>query len=168
MYAWTTSWGVSTRLIGGLLMTHSDDDGLIVPPKLAPAHIVILPVIHKEETKAAVLEYCAKLAAELRSVQYDGKPVEVEIDAREGRGGEKTWTWIKKGVPVRLEIGPRDIASDSVFVARRDRLPKDRAGIPRAKFVAELPALLDEIQNGLLERAPRIPRRAHENHRLQG
>ena len=153
VYAWTTSWGVSTRLIGGLLMTHSDDDGLIVPPRLAPAHVVILPVIHKDETRAQVMEYCTSLAAELRQVSYAGVPVAVELDAREGRGGEKTWAWIKKGVPVRLEIGPRDIASGSVFVGRRDRGPKDRVSLPRDQFVAQLPALLDEIQAGLLERA---------------
>mgnify|MGYP005855165311 CR=1 FL=1 len=152
-YAWTTSWGVSTRLIGGLLMTHSDDDGLVLPPKLAPAHVVILPVLHKEDTKAAVLEYCHKLAAELRGLTYHGRRVEVELDEREGRGGDKVWTWIKKGVPLRVEIGPRDIAADSVFVGRRDRSPKDRAGVPRAQFVAELAATLDDIQATLLARA---------------
>jgi prolyl-tRNA synthetase len=153
VYAWTTSWGVSTRLIGGLIMTHADDDGLVLPPRLAPAQVVILPVIHKDETRAQVMEYCTSLAAELRSIQYAGQALTVELDAREGRGGEKTWSWIKKGVPVRLEIGPRDIASASVFVGRRDRGPKDRVSLPRAQFVAELPALLDEIQAGLLERA---------------
>jgi prolyl-tRNA synthetase len=152
-YAWTTSWGVSTRLIGGLLMTHSDDDGLVLPPKLAPAQVVILPVLHKEDTKAAVLEYCHKLAAELRGLTYHGRRVEVELDEREGRGGDKVWTWIKKGVPLRVEVGPRDIAADSVFVGRRDRSPKDRAGVPRAQFVAELAATLDDIQATLLARA---------------
>ncbi len=160
VHAWTTSWGVSTRLIGAMIMTHADDDGLVLPPRLAPAHAVILPVIHKEETRAGVLEYCRKLAAELRGVLYDGRPVEVELDAREGRGGEKTWSWVKKGIPLRLEIGPRDIASDSVFVGRRDRAPRDRAAMPRAELVARLPALLDEIQAGLLERA-RAFRQAH-------
>ncbi|NLF32481.1 MAG: proline--tRNA ligase [Planctomycetes bacterium] len=152
-YAWTTSWGVSTRLIGGLLMTHSDDDGLVLPPKLAPAQVVILPMLHKEDTKAAVLEYCHKLAAELRGLTYHGRRVEVELDEREGRGGDKVWTWIKKGVPLRVEVGPRDIAADSVFVGRRDRSPKDRAGVPRAQFVAELAATLDDIQATLLARA---------------
>ncbi|GMU80305.1 MAG: proline--tRNA ligase [Planctomycetota bacterium] len=152
-YAWTTSWGVSTRLVGALIMTHSDDDGLVLPPKLAPSHVVILPVTHKEETKAQVLEYCDKLAAELRAVQYHGRPLGVEIDAREGRGGEKVWEWIKKGVPIRLEVGPRDIASDSVFMGRRDKAPKDKAGVPRAELVANITKILDEMQAGLLERA---------------
>ena len=153
VHAWTTSWGVSTRLIGGIIMSHADDDGLILPPKLAPAHVVVLPVIHKEETKAEVMSYCAKLAAELRTVLYDGRPVVVEVDTREGRGGDKVWNWIKNGIPLRLEVGPRDMAADSVFVGRRDRASKERYGQSRAEFVAGLPALLDEMQSGLLERA---------------
>ncbi|NQT11930.1 MAG: proline--tRNA ligase, partial [Planctomycetes bacterium] len=152
-YAWTTSWGVSTRLIGGLLMTHSDDDGLVLPPRLAPAHVAILPVVHKEETRAAVLDYCDKLAAELRGVRYAGHPIRVELDAREARGGEKVWSWIKKGVPIRLEIGPRDIANDAVFAGRRDRPHRERESMPRSQFVATLTDQLDEIQDALLDRA---------------
>jgi len=153
VHAWTTSWGVSTRLVGALVMTHSDDDGLILPPRLASAHVVILPVIHNEESRASVLEYCGKLAAELRDVQYDGRPLSVELDTRDMRGGEKTWSWIKKGVPLRLEVGPRDMAADSVFVGRRDRGHKERTSRPRAEFVATVAAQLDEIQAALFERA---------------
>jgi prolyl-tRNA synthetase len=151
--AWTTSWGVSTRLIGGIIMTHADDDGLIVPPRLAPAHVVILPVIHKDDTRAQVLEYCNGLAAELRAVRYHDQPVVVEMDDRDIRGGEKVWSWIKKGIPMRLEVGPRDMANDSVFLGRRDRDAKDKQAMPRAQFVATISDQLDEIQNGLLERA---------------
>jgi len=152
-FAWTTSWGVSTRLVGGLIMTHSDDDGLVAPPRLAPVHVAILPVIHKDETKAEVLAYCDKLAAELGDVRYCGRPVQVHVDTREGRGGEKLWSWIKKGVPIRLEIGPRDIASDSVFAGRRDKGRKDRVSIGREEFVATIAGQLDEIQQALFERA---------------
>ena len=152
-YAWTTSWGVSTRLIGALLMTHADDDGLVLPPRLAPTHVVILPVIHKEESKAEVMTYCHALADELRGLHYHERSIEVEIDAREGRGGEKTWNWIKKGVPIRAEIGPRDMASDSVFVGRRDRGAKQRESVPRAEFVAGIGSQLDDIQSSLFERA---------------
>lgn len=152
-HAWTTSWGVSTRLIGALIMAHSDDDGLVLPPRLAPAHVVIQPVLHKAETAAQVLQHCQALAAELRAVQFAGRPVRVEVDARDIRGGDKTWQWIKKGVPVRLEVGPRDIEQGSVFVARRDRSHKEKASMPRAQFVAGLPALLQEIQDGLFARA---------------
>ncbi|NLW87701.1 MAG: proline--tRNA ligase [Planctomycetes bacterium] len=153
VYAWTTSWGVSTRLIGGLIMAHSDDDGLVLPPKLSPLHVVIMPVIHDDATKQSVLDYCRKLAGDLKKTQYDGAPIRVDVDARELRGGEKTWGWIKKGVPVRLEVGPRDIASDSVFMGRRDKAPKDRTSMPREAFLAGIPQILDEIQQSLLSRA---------------
>jgi prolyl-tRNA synthetase len=152
-YAWTTSWGVSTRLIGGLIMTHSDDNGLILPPRLAPSHVVILPIIHKDDVRAEVMEYCEKLAREIREVSYQGRPVEVELDDREGKGGEKVWGWIKKGIPIRLEVGPRDIAKDSVFAGRRDKDSKDRYGQSRREFIASLPDTLDEIQQVLFDRA---------------
>src|SRR6185312_4557548 len=89
--AWTTSWGVSTRLIGALIMAHGDDDGLVLPPRIAPSHIVIVPVTPKEETRAAVLDAVNKLAAELRSQSYAGEPIRVEIDARDLGGGVKNW-----------------------------------------------------------------------------
>ena len=99
LYAWTTSWGMTTRMIGALVMTHSDDDGLILPPRIASSHIVLLPVIHKEETRKEVISYCQSLAGQLRHVQYDGRPLSVIVDERDMRGGDKTWSWIKKGVP---------------------------------------------------------------------
>ena len=123
-HAWTTSWGVSTRLIGGLLMTHADDDGLVLPPKLAPAHIVIMPIIFKADDPAAVLDWCRSLAEDLRKQTYAGRSIEVELDTRDIRGGEKSWSWVKKGVPIRLEVGPRDMEAGSVFMARRDKSPK--------------------------------------------
>src|SRR5512138_875549 len=90
-YAWTTSWGVTTRLIGALLMTHSDDDGFVLPPKLAPQHVVIVPIFRSDDEKARVLDYCRKLAAELRVQKYNDAPVRVLVDEREERGGEKVW-----------------------------------------------------------------------------
>ncbi|MCC7145530.1 MAG: proline--tRNA ligase [Phycisphaeraceae bacterium] len=152
-HAWTTSWGVSTRLIGGLVMTHSDDDGLILPPKLAPAHVVIMPITFKAENPGAVLEYCQKLAAELRAQTFAGRAIEVELDARDLRGGDKVWSWVKKGVPIRLEIGPRDMAADSVFMARRDKATNEKAGVPRAQFVASVAGMLQEMQDNLFARA---------------
>ncbi len=151
--AWTTSWGVSTRLIGGIIMAHSDDDGLVLPPMLAPTHVVILPLIHKEESRSKVLDYCDQVAAEVRRCTFDGRPVEVSIDTREARGGEKVWSWIKKGVPIWLEIGPREAETASVFEGRRDRGQKARMSLPLAEFVAGLPAKLTDIQAGLLDRA---------------
>jgi prolyl-tRNA synthetase len=152
-FAWTTSWGVSTRLIGGIIMTHGDDDGIICPPRLAPAHVVILPVIHCDDVKASVLEYCDSLARELRGVLYDGRPLEVIVDKSEGRGGEKVWTWIKKGIPVYCEIGPRDMAQNAVFVGRRDKSRKERFSLPRAEFMAKINPILDDIQKNLFEMA---------------
>jgi prolyl-tRNA synthetase len=152
-YAFTTSWGVSTRLIGALIMSHADDDGMIMPPRLAPTHVVILPIMAKAEDPARVLAYCRALRDELRAVRYDEQRLEVTVDERDMRGGEKSWSWIKKGVPIRVEIGPRDIAQDSVFVARRDQPPSSKQSVPRATFIAGIAALLDEIQDNLLRRA---------------
>ena len=153
-FAWTTSWGVSTRLIGALIMTHSDDDGLVLPPRLAPKHVVICPVIRKEEERSNVIEYCQKLQSEVADVVYDGDPVKVFIDDSDKRGGEKKWHHIKRGVPIRLEVGPRDIESDSVFVGRRDQ-PKS-FGMPRSEFVATLVDTLSEMQQGLYDRALKL------------
>ncbi|RYE92247.1 MAG: proline--tRNA ligase [Myxococcales bacterium] len=152
-FAWTTSWGVSTRLIGGLIMTHSDDDGLVLPPKIAPSHAVILPVFRGDETRAAVLEYVEALAAELRAQTYNGRPVEIEVDSRDVRGGDKQWEWIKKGVPLRIEIGPRDVESGGAMVARRDRGARDKTPMSRADLVSTIGAILTDMQDGLLAKA---------------
>ena len=152
-HAWTTSWGVSTRLIGGLLMTHSDDDGFVLPPKLAPQHVVIVPIFRSDDEKATVLAYCRKVATELRAQKFNDAPVRVLVDEREERGGEKVWQWVRKGVPVRIEVGPRDMEKDSVFAARRDRAPKDKQSISRVEFVAEIATTLQSIQDTLFARA---------------
>ena len=150
-HAWTTSWGVSTRLVGALIMTHSDDDGLICPPKLAPKHVVLLPIYRSDDDKGPVKEYCEKLKKELEGQIFDGLPVRVFIDDRDLRGGEKNWQHVKKGVPLRVEVGPKDIANDAVFVARRDTGTK--TSIPRAAFVAGVSQQLAEIQQSLFDRA---------------
>jgi len=151
--AWTTSWGVSTRLIGGMIMTHGDDDGMIMPPRLAPSHVVILPIIRKDTDRDEILNYCNETAAMVREQTYDGRPVEVVVDDRDINAGEKGWAWVKKGIPVRIEIGPRDMESGSVFVARRDKGPKEKYGQDRAKFAAAISSVLEEMQQGLFERA---------------
>lgn len=153
VYAWTTSWGVSTRLIGGLIMTHSDDNGLLLPPRLAPRHVVILPMLRKDKNRAEIVAYCDRLAQELRRVRYDDRPLEVEVDTREVSGGEKVWSWIKKGVPLRLEVGQRELDADAVYVGRRDREQSERFGQARTEFVSTVAAQLDEIQQTLLDRA---------------
>ncbi len=150
-FAWTTSWGVSTRLIGALIMTHSDDDGLVLPPRLAPKHVVILPVIRKEGDADQVMEYCNSLKEEIEAQHYDGKPVRVQIDSRDIRGGEKKWYHVKRGVPIRVEAGPRDIESGSVFVGVRNE-PKSN-GMPRDEFISKLPEMLSNLQQALYDRA---------------
>ena len=152
-YAWTTSWGVSTRLVGGLIMTHSDDDGLVLPPAIAPAHIVILPVTPKPDSREAVLEYCRNLKQLLEAQSYLDEPIRVELDDRDIRGGEKTWSWVKKGVPVRIEVGPRDMEKDSVFFARRDKSVKEKISQDIKTFVSEISALLENIQSQLYKNA---------------
>ena len=147
-FAHTTSWGVSTRLIGGLIMTHSDDDGLKVPPRMAPKHIVILPVTPKPELEAKVFAYCEELAKTLGQVSYHGVPLRVTVDKRDIRGGEKNWQWIKRGIPLRIEIGPRDIESDSVMLARRDKPHKEKTAIKRSDVAGRVVAIMDEIQAG--------------------
>ncbi len=150
-FAWTTSWGVSTRLVGALVMTHGDDDGLMLPPRLAPLHVVILPIFRTDDERAAVMEYCRRVERELTARQYDGQPVRVQIDGRDLRGGEKVWQNIKRGVPLRLEIGPRDMADDKVVVGRRDAQGKEPTA--RAELVETIDARLTEIQNNMFQQA---------------
>ena len=152
-FCWTTSWGVSTRLIGAVIMTHSDDDGLVLPPRIAPAQVVILPIHRTDEERAAVLACCKQLEAELAGVRFADEPIRARIDARDMRGGDKVWQHVKQGVPIRVEIGPRDLAAGAVSVCRRDRGPKEREAVPLVEFAARVPQMLAEIQQGLFDRA---------------
>lgn len=152
-YAWTTSWGMSTRLVGTLIMAHADDDGLILPPRIAPTHVVILPITPKEETRAAVLDACRRLAGLIRQEIFHHTPPEVEVDTRDLNGGVKNWEWIKKGVPLRVEIGPRDLEKGTVAVTRRDKGVKEKEFLPMEEFAARVPGLLQAIQTNLYERA---------------
>ncbi|MCE2983431.1 MAG: proline--tRNA ligase [Parachlamydia sp.] len=152
-YAYTTSWGMTTRLIGSLIMCHGDDDGLRLPPRIAHKQIVIIPVIPKPELEESVLAYAEKLAAELCGQRYYGRPLLVHIDKRDKRGGEKSWEWIKKGVPLRIEVGPRDMENSSVMVSRRDRGPKEKQSIPLNQFVAQAGEILEQIQQNYYAQA---------------
>jgi prolyl-tRNA synthetase len=152
-FGWTTSWGMTTRLIGTLIMMHGDDDGIILPPRIAPTQIVILPVAPKEETRAKVIEACDNLAARLRDIRYADVPIEVSVDRRDLGGGVKNWEWIKKGVPLRVEIGPRDLEKNAVEVSRRDQAVKTKESMPVEEFVARAPEILGSIQDSLYARA---------------
>jgi prolyl-tRNA synthetase len=141
-YVWQTSWGVSTRLVGGLIMSHSDDKGLVLPPKLAPTKAVIVPIYRKDEERAAVMETASKIAKDLGA----------KLDDREGQSpGAKFYHWERRGVPVVLELGPRDIAAGNVVLKRRDTGAKEVVG--QADIAARVPQVLDDIQTTLFAAA---------------
>src|SRR5437667_3615099 len=152
-FGWTTSWGMTTRMVGTVVMAHGDDDGIILPPRIAPTQIVILPITPKEETRGQVLEACDKLAAELRANKYADLALEVEIDRRQFGGGVRNWEWIKKGVPIRIELGPRDLEKNSVEVSRRDQPVKEKQFIATGEFVSRASEILGSIQQNLYQRA---------------
>lgn len=146
-FVWATSWGVSTRLIGAVIMAHSDDTGLVLPPALAPIQVVVVPIYKTEEERVNVLAFAAEVQAALKG------RVRVKIDARDNmKPGAKYFEWERKGVPLRFEVGPRDVANRAVFVA--SRLGGGKFGLPvNADFSTAVEAKLDEIQAALLARA---------------
>lgn len=152
-YAWTSSWGVTTRLIGALVMVHSDDDGLVLPPKIASVHVVILPITREDEDKEKILSYAEEVAGLLRASSYHGSPIGVQVDRREIRGGEKAWGWIKKGVPIRLEIGKSELLERSVSLKRRDESPKERFSYSEKELSKVIPEVLEAMQTNLWEKA---------------
>ena len=141
-YVWQTSWGVSTRLIGGLIMTHSDDKGLVIPPKLAPHKAVLVPIYRKEEERASVLAVAHQIAADLK----------IKVDDREGQTpGSKFFHWERRGVPVVMELGPRDLASGNIVVKRRDTGAKEI--LPQSQVATTLDSTLEDMQNSLYRNA---------------
>ncbi len=145
-HVWATSWGVSTRLIGALIMAHSDDRGLVLPPRLAPIEIVIVPIYRSDDERGRVLEKAEQVRKELSS------RFTVRLDDRDQfKPGFKFSEWELKGVPVRIEIGPRDVEADQVVMVRRDTLEKQ--SVPAASVSEEAAGLLDSVQKGLFERA---------------
>jgi len=151
-YAHTTSWGVSTRLIGALIMCHSDDNGLRLPPRVAPKQAVIIPFLTGPNDKA-VLDYCDALAKDLQKIYYHGRLLEIIVDKKDLRGGEKNWQWIKKGIPLRIEIGPRDIENNQITFSRRDHEPKEKSALSRDIFIEKIGTILEEIQQGYYQKA---------------
>jgi len=154
----TTSWGVSTRLIGGVIMTHGDDDGLRVPPAIAPHQVVILPMLREDDGDAALLEYCEKLRAGIAAQDALREPVRVLLDSRPGKAAAKRWDWVRKGAPVIIEIGGRDMEAGKVSLLRRDRLwneaaKPDFAAPTLEDAVSGIPAMLADIQDTLFAEA---------------
>lgn len=145
-YVWQTSWGMSTRIIGGLIMTHSDDNGLVLPPAIAPIKVVIVPILKNNEDNAKVLDFVKKLKTGVKECEIDYRP---ELSA-----GAKFNEWEKKGVPIRLEVGPKDIENNSVVLVRRDKLSKENVKV--TELVATIKKTLLDIQNYLTEQAVNV------------
>jgi prolyl-tRNA synthetase len=156
-YCHTTSWGVSTRLIGGVVMTHGDDDGLRLPPAVAPRQVVIVPMLRDKPEDAEVLAFGEALAKALGAQVAFGERVRVLLDTRGQRSADKRWDWVRRGAPIIVEIGPRDAAAGQVTFLRRDALRDGEKiasrSLPLDAFVAEVPALLADIQATLFAEA---------------
>lgn len=152
-YAWTTSWGLTTRLIGALIMVHSDDDGLVLPPRIAPDQIVLIPFIKDETDTETILAYCDRVKKDLEAISFGGEPLRVFIDNTGKRATLKFWDAVKKGVPVRLEVGMWEIAADSLALSRRDEPAKQRTTVTRPALLAQIGGILEGMQSALLEKA---------------
>jgi prolyl-tRNA synthetase len=149
-YCWTTSWGLSTRFIGAIIMVHGDDQGLILPPRLAPKQAIIVPIYKSDEEKARVLEAAGKLRAELAAAN-----IRVTVDEREGTSpGFKFNDWEMRGVPLRIEIGPKDVQKETVVLARRDKPGKEgKSFVPQSGIADAVTGALEAIQEALYQRA---------------
>ncbi|HUA01434.1 MAG TPA: proline--tRNA ligase [Candidatus Aquilonibacter sp.] len=149
-HCWTTSWGLSTRFVGAIIMVHGDDQGLILPPRLAPYQLVIVPIFKSDEEKGAVMETAQRLRKELVAAG-----IRVKMDEREGMSpGFKFNDWEMRGVPLRMELGPKDVAKGTVVLARRDRPRKEgKSFVPQEGIAAAVAAMLEEIQKALYDRA---------------
>jgi prolyl-tRNA synthetase len=149
-HCWTTSWGLSTRFIGAIIMVHGDDQGLILPPRLAPFQAVIVPIYKTDEEKASVMDAARKIRAELVAAE-----IRVKLDERDGMSpGFKFNDWEMRGVPLRIELGPKDVAKGSVVLARRDRPGKEgKSFVPQAGLSGAVKTMLSEIQQALFDRA---------------
>ena len=156
-FAHTTSWGVSTRLIGGVIMTHGDDDGLRLPPTIAPKQIVIVPMLRGKPEDADVLGFCHRLTDALSQMKVYGQPIRVLFDTKDVKSADKRWNWVRRGAPIIVEIGPRDVANGVVSFMRRDSLRDgDKVkshSMPRDEFVAGAAGLLNQIQATLFAEA---------------
>ncbi|EXF93180.1 prolyl-tRNA synthetase [Pseudomonas fluorescens HK44] len=150
--AWTTSWGVSTRLIGAMIMAHGDDDGLVIPPLVAPTQIIIVPIVGNEQDAEAIHAYCDDLKKKISRKKIKGQNLRVSVDKREMNGSEKKWYHIKRGVPVRVEIGTKELEQNMVSYSCRDNA-KSIMKINYDTFSKEITSTLLTIQKSMLDRA---------------
>ncbi len=151
-FAYTTSWGVSTRLIGGLIMTHADDEGMNVPPRIAPYQVVLVPVVKKKEDEEKVMTYIRALALELKSHTPFGEKIRIKVDARDKQSVDKFWEWTRKGAPVICEIGPRDIENNALMVKERLHVGQKEI-VLKDEFVSSIEKRLEKIQKEMFEKA---------------
>ncbi len=151
-FAHTTSWGVSTRLIGGIIMSHADDDGLVLPPRIAPQHIVILPFLKKDEkVNAKILEEAKNLKNNLENLKFSGDiNIEVKLDTSEKQG--KNWDWVRKGIPLRIALGERDIEKGGFMLSRRDK-PANEKEFVSFDEISNISEILDEMQKNIYIKA---------------
>lgn len=147
-FAHTTSWGISTRLIGALIMTHGDDDGMIMPPRIAPQQVVVIPIIRDDSNVPALHEYCQKLKSKLKE-----KNIHVHIDDSEARTPDKMWGAIKRGVPIRVEIGSREMEEGKLTYVRRDIGKDSKATVTVDEFVNSIQGVLDDMHKAMFEKA---------------
>ena len=154
-FAYTTSWGVSTRLIGGVIMTHADDEGMVVPPKIAPYQIILVPVIKKAEDEGDVMNYIGKIAEELKKHAPFGEKIRIKIDKRNKSSVDKFWEWTRKGAPIICEIGKRDVDGNNVMVKERLKLgtPEGKQILNTTDFVSSIDERLLNIQNEMFTKA---------------
>ncbi len=155
--AHTTSWGMSTRMIGGVIMTHGDDDGLRTPPAAAPRQIVVVPMLRGKPEDAELKDYCASLVAELNKLSAFGWPVRAYVDIKDAKPADKRWDWVRRGAPLICEIGPRDAANGQVTFIKRNALREgDKIkshSVSRAEFIAQAAGLLETTQAELYAEA---------------
>ena len=154
-YAYTTSWGVSTRLIGGVIMTHADDEGMVVPPKIAPYQIVIIPVVKNPADEDAVMAYIDGIRKELSAQTPFGEKIRIKLDKRNKASVDKFWEWTRKGAPIILEIGKRDADANNLMVKERLKFGTSEAKqvLSKDEFVASVAARLEQIQKQMFQKA---------------
>ena len=154
-YAYTTSWGVSTRLIGGVIMSHADDEGMVVPPRIAPYQIIFIPLIKKNDDAAKIMEYIENIQAQLKNKTAFGERLRTKIDSRDKSSVDKVWEWVRKGAPMVCEIGARDIENGGLMVKERIFFgqPEGKKILKTEEFVATVSERLEFLQHEMFKRA---------------
>lgn len=150
---WTTSWGVTTRLIGGLIMSHSDDDGLVLPPRVAPYQCVIIPILGRKGEHDRIMAYCQAIAKRLSSILHHHEPIRAKVDQQHLNGGEKNWYWIKRGAPIRIHIGYSEWQKQTVCYSLRSKPHKEKTNCSLDAFIESCPNILTDAHAYLFQQA---------------